>query len=79
MTFKRKMTYTSYLNKFLLDFLTQYIKDNQLTKAIYIVSKSATMITYDSIRHKVVPVLNKLFNEELDNDDRKKQSCCAYA
>ncbi|MCX6076568.1 MAG: site-specific integrase [Campylobacterales bacterium] len=71
--FKRKMTYTSYLNKFLLDFLTQYIKDNQLTKAIYIVSKSATMITYDSIRHKVVPVLNKLFNEELDNDDRKNR------
>ncbi|MFA6191730.1 MAG: site-specific integrase [Sulfurimonas sp.] len=71
--FKRKMTYTNYLNKFLLDFLIEYIKDNELSRTMFIISKSITKMSYSTIRHKLVPHLNELFNKDLDINDRKKR------
>lgn len=70
--FKTNSTYKGFLQQDLVEFLKDYIKDMKLND--YLVSiNGGEQPTFKNIQWRIKPLLDKLFNTELDADDRKNR------
>jgi integrase len=70
--FKTNSTYTGFLQKDLIEFLKEYLKDFKLND--YVVSiDNGNKPTFKNIQWRLKPLLDKLFNTELKADDRKNR------
>lgn len=70
--FKTNNTYRGFLPSDLVDFLKEYTKDMKLND--YLLSLlPGIKPTFPNIRHRLKPILDDLFNQELEKDDRKNR------
>lgn len=70
--FKTKTTYKAFLTDEIKEIISQ--KYDELKQNDYIVSLNGTQMTDRQIQSRLKPILDELFNEELQNDDRKNRT-----
>lgn len=70
--FKTGSTYKGFLQKDLIEFLKDYTKKMRMNDYIVSISGGAKP-TFKNIQWRIKPLLDELFNKELESDDRKNR------
>ncbi len=69
---KNNSTYTGFMDGSLKELLEEQIK--HLTADTYIIGGKLTSLSVNALSSELRPILNRLFNEGLSNDDRKNRA-----
>ncbi|MAD41135.1 MAG: hypothetical protein CL623_01940 [Arcobacter sp.] len=70
--FKTNSTYRGFLPTDLVEFLKDYTKDMKLNEYVLAITEGKKP-TFPNIRWRLKPILDDLFNQELEKDDRKNR------